>query len=245
LINFEFKTFDWINFSIEEKEIFRSVVQWSKVESDPSFLGDGMVKRIEFWFAESSGIHPHPFPVPSTASEPIKSTSCLISFWVESTKFLLVLLIILIKINEIQSNFSVSISTEAFVWNYSISDNSCTLIVSSDMSIIGIKLNFVLICSQVEWCYCFRMTSVANSLWLPNYKFEVSFFDIHIQRGFIEILWKSKSDFFLNFMWANLMSPVIDLYKTGISKINKINFEFIKIVLNKNESVDFFTTLLC
>ena len=38
------------------------------------------------------------------------------------------------------------------------------------------------------------------------------------------------------------MSPIIDLYKTGISKIDKVDLEFIKIVLNEHESIDFLTT---
>jgi len=38
------------------------------------------------------------------------------------------------------------------------------------------------------------------------------------------------------------MSPVIDLYKTGITKINKVDFKFIKIVLNEQESIDFLST---
>lgn len=88
------------------------------------------------------------------------------------------------------------------------------------------------------------MTSVTNTLWLSDNKFEVSFFDIQIQRGFINILWECKSDLFFNFMWANLMSPVIDLYKTGITKINKVDFKFIKIVLNEQESIDFLSTLI-
>lgn len=43
-------------------------------------------------------------------------------------------------------------------------------------------------------------------------------------------------------MWTNLMSPIIDLYKTGISKIDKIDLKFIKIVLNEHETIDFLTT---
>lgn len=144
LVNFEIKSFNWVDFSIKEKKIFRSVVQRSNIEANPFFFWNGVIGGIKLWFTEASSIHPHPFPIPPTSSETIKCTPGLISLWIESTEFLLVLLIFFVKVNIIQPDLSITVSTEAFVRNYSISDNCCALIVSSYVSIIGIQLNLVL-----------------------------------------------------------------------------------------------------
>lgn len=45
-------------------------------------------------------------------------------------------------------------------------------------------------------------------------------------------------------MRSNLMSPIIDLYETRVSKVDKVDFKFVQIILNEQKSVDFFATLI-
>ena len=42
---------------------------------------------------------------------------------------------------------------------------------------------------------------------------------------------------------ANIMGPIIDLNKTTISKINKVDFELVEVILNKHEPVDLLATI--
>jgi hypothetical protein len=40
----------------------------------------------------------------------------------------------------------------------------------------------------------------------------------------------------------NIMGPIIDLDKAAVSEINEVDFKFVQVVLDKNESIDFFAT---
>jgi hypothetical protein len=111
-----------------------------------------MVVGIEFRFAESSRVHPNPFPVPSTSSKAIKSHLRLVGFRIEGAHLFLSLTIVVNK-NVIESDLTVSVSTETFVGNDAFSDNCGALVISSDVSVIGKKLNLVLMKSNVETCH--------------------------------------------------------------------------------------------
>lgn len=242
LVDAELKAFDWVDFTVEEQEVFGLAVQWADVESDPLLLGDSMVVGVEFWLAESSWVHPHPFPIPSAASEPIKRTLGLVCLGVESTHFLLVSLILNIKVHIIESDSSVSISTETLKRNDTISDDSRTLVVSSDVCVVGSHLNIFLEDSDVESCRCLCVSVSANALYLTDVELEVFLLNVHVEGWLVEIFGKGESDLLLDSLVSDIVSPVVDLDQTAVTQVNEVDFEFVQIVLDEKEPVDFLAT---
>jgi hypothetical protein len=86
------------------------------------------------------------------------------------------------------------------------------------------------------------MTIFTGSEILPDFELKVLFFYIHIQCGFVEIIRQTEPNLFLNALMSYIMGPVVDLNETAVSEINKIDFKFVQIVLDKDESIDFFAT---
>jgi hypothetical protein len=59
----------------------------------------------------------------------------------------------------------------------------------------------------------------------------------------VEIFGQTESDLFFNTLMSNIVGPIIDLDKTAVSEINEVDFKFVKVVLDKDESVDFLATI--
>lgn len=66
------------------------------------------------------------------------------------------------------------------MWNDCISDHRGTLVVSSNMSVIGVELNFVLMKSQVKRRNSLGLSTLTHSLLLPHIHLEMLFIDIKV-----------------------------------------------------------------
>lgn len=98
--------------------------------------------------------------------------------------------------------------------------------------------------SNVESCHCLCVSISTNTLVLTHVHFETSLLYVHVESCLVEVLWQTESDFFFNPLVTDIMSPVVDLDKTAVAQIDKVDLKFVQVVLNKDKPINFFTTTL-
>ena len=53
---------------------------------------------------------------------------------------------------------------------------------------------------------------------------EVFLLNVHVEAGFVEVFRQTESNFFLYCLVSNIVGPVVDLNKTAIAEVNKVDF---------------------
>lgn len=110
------------------------------------------------------------------------------------------------------------------------------------MSVIGKEFDLILMKGDIESGDSFWISILSDSYILPNMEIKVSLLYIHVQSGLIEIFRQTESNFLFNCLMSNIMSPIIDLDRTAVSKVDEVDLKLVQVVLDKDKTIDLFAT---